>query len=327
MRTEGVHSAHSQQDFSSSSSYGDDAPDDGAAFDEASFNAVKRDSSSWAGAQPAKQGLYDPVNEHDSCGVGFVCQIKGKPSHKLVSDARQLLCAMTHRGATGADARDGDGAGVMTGIPHDFFKREAEREIGATLPEPGQYAVGNVFFNPVDYAKLEEQKATFAKIAVELGLRVLGWRAVPVDNTILGPASKSREPAILQPFVVLHSHYGDGPKPSSNPFDSKRLERQLYVLRKHATHTMFVDFNMTLRLDCMLKCLCSPSRVCKVVLPNGSTSVPCPRRTSCTRASSRPRKCTTTTTTSITSCMRRTLPSSTPVSRPIRSRAGTEPSP
>ncbi|KAH7107808.1 NADPH-dependent glutamate synthase [Auriculariales sp. MPI-PUGE-AT-0066] len=212
-------------------------------FDHVSFDAVARDEASWAGAAPAKQGLYDPENEHDACGVGFVCQIKGKPSHKLISDARQLLCAMTHRGATGADARDGDGAGVMTGIPHHFFQREAEREINATLPEPGQYAVGNVFFNPTDAPTLEAQKQAFSKIATDLGLRVLGWRTVPTDNTILGPASKSREPAILQPFVVLHSHFGDSTVSDGKPsdFDTKRFERQLYVLRKHATHTMFVD--------------------------------------------------------------------------------------
>ena len=99
----------------------------------AGFSAVKRDPESWAGAAPANQGLYLNENDKDSCGVGFICHIKGDDSHKIVSDARQLLCAMTHRGATGADSRDGDGAGVMTGIPHQFFKREAEREIGCDV--------------------------------------------------------------------------------------------------------------------------------------------------------------------------------------------------
>src|ERR1700761_7836362 len=103
----------------------------------ATFESVIRNPDSWAGAAPANQGLYDNDNDKDSCGVGFLCQIKGEPSHKIVSDARQLLCAMTHRGATGADSRDGDGAGVMTGIPHRFFKREIETDLGCTLPEPG----------------------------------------------------------------------------------------------------------------------------------------------------------------------------------------------
>jgi len=204
------------------------------------FNAVERDPASWAGSMPANQGLYLNENEKDSCGVGFICHIKGEPSHKIVSDARQLLCAMTHRGATGADSRDGDGAGVMTAIPHHFFKREAERDIGCTLPEPGEYAVGNVFFKANDPVQLQSHQAIFSKIAIDLGLRVLGWREVPTDGTILGPAASSKEPAILQPFVVLRAHYGDGSISQGGTFDAKRFECQLYVLRKHATHSMFV---------------------------------------------------------------------------------------
>jgi len=219
------------------------------------FDSVKRDPESWAGALPANQGLYDNENDRDSCGVGFICHIKGSPSHKIVSDARQLLCAMTHRGATGADSRDGDGAGVMTGIPHGFFKREAERDIGCVLPEPGKYAVGNVFFNPNDESQVESQKATFAQIAKTLGLRVLGWRAVPTDGSILGPASKSKEPAIFQPFVVLRTNYGDGSRSQDGPFDERHFERQLYVLRKHATHTMFVDLIMSEFVNHDAECL------------------------------------------------------------------------
>lgn len=206
------------------------------------FNAVERDPASWAGALPADQGLYSNKNEKDSCGVGFICHIKGEPSHKIVSDARQLLCAMTHRGATGADSRDGDGAGVMTAIPHDFFKREAERDIDCILPDSGEYAVGNVFFKPNDPVQLQTQQAIFTKIAIDLGLRVLGWREVPTDGTILGPAASSKEPIILQPFVVLRAHYGDSSTSQSGTFDAKHFERQLYVLRKHATHSMFVVF-------------------------------------------------------------------------------------
>ncbi|KAI0797625.1 hypothetical protein C8Q75DRAFT_739017 [Abortiporus biennis] len=145
---------------------------------------------------------------------------------------------MTHRGATGADSRDGDGAGVMTGIPHLFFKREAERDIGCELPEPGQYAVGNVFFKPNDPVGLQKQQAVFAKIAGDFGLRVLGWREVPTDGSILGPAAASKEPVILQPFVVLQSSYGEGTRSRNGPFDATYFERQLYVLRKHATHSI-----------------------------------------------------------------------------------------
>ncbi|THH29646.1 hypothetical protein EUX98_g4541 [Antrodiella citrinella] len=205
---------------------------------ENGFHAVERDPSSWAGAMPANQGLYQNELEKDACGVGFICHIKGEDSHKIVSDARQLLCAMTHRGATGADSRDGDGAGVMTGIPHLFFKREAERDIGCELPEPGQYAVGNLFFKPNDPVGLQKQQVVFSKVASDLGLRVLGWREVPTDGTILGPAAASKEPLILQPFVVLRSAYGDGHASRGGVFDAKQFESQLYVLRKHATHSI-----------------------------------------------------------------------------------------
>lgn len=202
------------------------------------FDEVERDPESWCGALPASQGLYQNEYERDSCGVGLICHIKGDESHKIVSDARQLLCAMTHRGATGADSRDGDGAGVMTGIPHHFFKREAERDLGCTLPGPQEYAVGNVFFKPNDPVLLQKQQAVFSKIASDNGLRVLGWREVPTDGTILGPAASSKEPTILQPFVVLRAHYGDGNASQGGAFDDKRFERQLYVLRKYATHVM-----------------------------------------------------------------------------------------
>ncbi|KAF7322595.1 Glutamate synthase [Mycena chlorophos] len=204
----------------------------------ASFSAIERDPNSWAETLPANQGLYSNENEKDSCGVGFICHVKGKPTHKIVSDARQLLCAMTHRGATGADSRDGDGAGVMTAIPHAFFKREAERDIGCVLPEPGEYASGNIFFKRNDPVLLQSHQAIFTKIAADLGMRVLGWREVPTDGTILGPAASSREPVIYQPFIVLKDNYGDGNSSQGGPFDATRFERQLYVLRKHATHSI-----------------------------------------------------------------------------------------
>ncbi|KAB5582623.1 putative glutamate synthase [Coniochaeta sp. 2T2.1] len=197
-------------------------------------------NGSWAGALPVKQGLYDPSLEKDACGVGFACHIKGKPSHKIVSDARNLLCNMTHRGAVGSDARDGDGAGVMTSIPHKFFIKNFAREVGVELPPLGQYAVGNLFFKP-DQETLQESKRQLEDIAESLGLRVLGWRELPVDSTLLGPAAKSREPIILQPFVVLQSQYGAGNAPENTDpetFPERHFERQLYVLRKRATHTI-----------------------------------------------------------------------------------------
>ncbi|APA13519.1 hypothetical protein SS1G_07849 [Sclerotinia sclerotiorum 1980 UF-70] len=186
-------------------------------------------NDSWAGALPVKQGLYDPSLEKDACGVGFACNIKGKPSHKIVSD-----------GAVGSDARDGDGAGVMTSIPHKFFIKNFERETDIKLPPLGQYAVGNLFFKP-DEETLQESKKQLEEISESLGLRVLGWREPPKDSTLLGPAAASREPIILQPFVVLASAYGPGNSPETTDpelFDEKHFERQLFVLRKRATHTI-----------------------------------------------------------------------------------------
>ncbi|PGH06352.1 hypothetical protein AJ80_08186 [Polytolypa hystricis UAMH7299] len=194
----------------------------------------------WAEALPQRQGLYDPELEKDACGVGFTAHIKGKVSHKIVSDARNLLCNMTHRGAVGSDARDGDGAGVMTSIPHKFFVKHFARDAGVELPPLGQYAAGNLFFKP-DSEALKESIATFEDLAQSLGLRVLGWREVPHDSTLLGPAALSREPLTIQPFVVLHSAYGDGNKPETTDpekFDERYFERQLYVLRKRATHVL-----------------------------------------------------------------------------------------
>lgn len=147
---------------------------------------------------------------------------------------------MTHRGAVGSDARDGDGAGVMTSIPHKFFIKNFEREQGIQLPELGKYAVGNVFFKPEEEA-LKDTLAQFEDIADSLDLRVLGWREVPKDSTLLGPAASSREPIILQPFVVLKSVYGSGkelPADFDEKYDEQTFERQLYVLRKRATHVI-----------------------------------------------------------------------------------------
>ena len=101
------------------------------------------ENRSWASALPVRQGLYDPDYEKDACGVGFAAHIKGVASHKIISDAQSLLCNMTHRGAVGSDARDGDGAGVMTSIPHKFFVKNFARETGIDLPPQ---VIGNLHF-------------------------------------------------------------------------------------------------------------------------------------------------------------------------------------
>ncbi|AMD19597.1 HCL554Wp [Eremothecium sinecaudum] len=192
---------------------------------------------SWANAMPGKQGLYDPEYEKDACGVGFVANINGSASHKIVSDAKYLLCNMTHRGAVSTDG-NGDGAGILVGIPHEFMQREFKMDLGVEVPPKHQYAVGNVFFKKgEDEISLRESKGTFENIAESLGLKVLGWRGVPHDSSILGSVALSREPIVLQPLVVFRELYEAAPV-SDEEFTEKyevKFRTQLYILRKQTS--------------------------------------------------------------------------------------------
>ena len=190
--------------------------------------------SSWAGALPAAQGLYDPEYEKDACGVGFIAHIKGAPSHSIVSQGKSILCNMTHRGAVGADSRDGDGAGILTGIPHDFFAKDVKAQFGVILPPPGQYAVGNVFMNR-DPTIFRDSQTKFVELAHQLGLAILCWRTVARNNSILGPVASSKEPLIVQPFITTAANVSTRP---STEFDEIGFERQLYLLRKRSTHAI-----------------------------------------------------------------------------------------
>ncbi len=195
------------------------------------------ENKSWASSLPVAKGLYNPELEKDACGVGFTCHLKGVPSHKIVSDAKSLLCNMTHRGGE-LNPQDGDGAGLLSSIPHKFLKREFQYYCNVELPAKGQYGVGNVFFKKDD-AVFEKSKKTFESIADSLGLKVLGWREVPHDSSILGAAALSREPYILQPAVVYKEIWGQ--EVSDDEFDSKYrkdFEKRLFILRKQASHTI-----------------------------------------------------------------------------------------
>src|SRR6187551_1229227 len=132
---------------------------------------------------PVARGLYDPALDKDSCGVGFIADIKGRKSHQTVDDALTILVNLEHRGAVGADPRAGDGAGILVQIPHPFFQRKAT-ELGFKLPEPGQYAVGSLFM-PRDAAWRKIIQSVYAKEVKDEGLTVLGWRDVPTDNSSL----------------------------------------------------------------------------------------------------------------------------------------------
>jgi glutamate synthase (NADPH/NADH) large chain len=174
----------------------------------------------FASGLPQAEGLYDPALEKDSCGVGFIADIKGRKSHQIVEDGLTILLNLEHRGAVGADPRAGDGAGILVQIPHRFFAREADR-LGFSLPEPGQYAAGFLFM-PHDAALREMIKEFYAEEIAREGMTLLGWREVPKDNSSLGWSVKPTEPFHVQVFI--------GRGASTRTDDD--FERRLYVLRK-----------------------------------------------------------------------------------------------
>src|SRR5215510_11035455 len=141
---------------------------------------------------PPKQGLYDPAFEHESCGVGFLVNINGTKSHKIVQDALRILVNLNHRGACGCEANTGDGAGILMQTPHAFLQNVA-RESGVSLPSPGEYGVGMIYLSR-EAAERAECEKIFEQIIAEEGQRVLGWRTVPTNNASLGETAKAGEP-------------------------------------------------------------------------------------------------------------------------------------
>ncbi|HEY2720161.1 MAG TPA: glutamate synthase central domain-containing protein, partial [Chitinophagaceae bacterium] len=171
-------------------------------------------------------GLYHPSFEHDSCGIGFVANIKGHKSHQHIEDALTILENMEHRGACGCETNTGDGAGILIQIPHEFFFDESIR-IGFHLPSYGRYGVGMIFF-PRDLRLREECRDIFNRAAEKLRLEILGYRKVPVNAEGIGPTALSVEPEMEQVFIACPDHI-------SNPDD---FERKLFVLRNYAAHTI-----------------------------------------------------------------------------------------
>ncbi|GLU12011.1 hypothetical protein SLE2022_287200 [Rubroshorea leprosula] len=174
--------------------------------------------SSLSGVPEKPLGLYDPSFDKDSCGVGFVAELSGESSHKTIVDALEMLVRMSHRGACGCETNTGDGAGILTSIPHEFYL-EVTKDVGISLPPAGEYAVG-MFFLPTSDSRREESKNVFTKVAESLGHKVLGWRSVPTDNTGLGNSALQTEPVIEQVFIT--------PSPTSEA----DLEQQMYILRR-----------------------------------------------------------------------------------------------
>jgi glutamate synthase (NADPH/NADH) large chain len=178
---------------------------------------------------PQAQGLYDPRNEHDSCGIGFIANIKNRKSHEIVRQGIQILINLDHRGAVGADPLAGDGAGILLQLPDRFFRAEAET-LGFTLPAVGDYAVGMVFL-PRNPSGLDACINSIESTVKAEGQELLGWREVPVDNSYLGDSVKPIEPVIRQVFI------GRG----DNCADTDAFERKLFVVRKQAHHLVWDD--------------------------------------------------------------------------------------
>ena len=194
--------------------------------------------------RPAAEGLYDPSLEKDSCGVGFIANIKGKKSHQIVADALSILCNLEHRGAVGADPRFGDGAGILVQIPHRFFARKAA-EIGFQLPDPGEYAIGALFM-PREKAWRTVIKSIIAEQIKAEGLMLLGWRDVPIDNASLGESVKPTEPTHMQVFIGRN-----GTAKTEDEF-----ERKLYILRKSISQAIYQrrDRGMAGYYPCSMSC-------------------------------------------------------------------------
>jgi len=169
-------------------------------------------------------GLYNPSNERDACGVGFVAHIAGQKSHSIVSQGLKILENLDHRGAVGADPLMGDGAGILIQIPDDFYRAEMA-QLGIELPPPGEYGVGMIFLPKEHASRLACVQALERAVRAE-GQIVLGWRDVPVDGEMpMSPAVRAKEPVLRQIFI------GRGPE----LIVPDALERKLYVIRKTAS--------------------------------------------------------------------------------------------
>ncbi len=178
--------------------------------------------------RPGKQGLYDPAFEKDSCGVGFVAHIKGEPSHQIVLDADHILQRMVHRGGCGCEPTTGDGAGILTGMPHDFMVKVVREQFAETLPKLGQYAAGNLFL-PVDEKERAHCKQVVEQMIAEQGQRLIGWRDLPVDveGADVGPTARNSQPYMEQLFIA-----------AAEGMDDAAFERQLYIIRKRSTNLL-----------------------------------------------------------------------------------------
>lgn len=169
---------------------------------------------------PVSQGLYSPEQEHEACGIGMIANINGKQTHSIVQYAITILCNMEHRGGQSSDTSTGDGAGILTQIPHRFFQKQCEKE-NIYLPREGEYGVGMVFL-PKDHDTRMKSKEIFERIIAEEGQTFLGWRPVPINDSFVGKVAAKTKPTIRQLFIKVSEDIKE-------PLD---FERKLYIIRK-----------------------------------------------------------------------------------------------
>ena len=169
---------------------------------------------------PVSQGLYNPEQEHEACGIGMIANINGKQTHSIVQYAITILCNMEHRGGQSSDTSTGDGAGILTQIPHRFFQKQCEKE-NIFLPREGEYGVGMVFL-PKDHDTRMKSKDIFERIIAEEGQTFLGWRPVPINDSFVGKVAAKTKPTIRQVFIQVSEDI-------KTPLD---FERKLYIIRK-----------------------------------------------------------------------------------------------
>jgi glutamate synthase domain-containing protein 2/glutamate synthase domain-containing protein 1/glutamate synthase domain-containing protein 3 len=171
--------------------------------------------------RPGAQGLYNPQFEHDACGVGFVCQIKGQASHEIIDMSIEVLNNLDHRGACGCDPNTGDGAGILVSMPDKFLRRVCMEECGFLLPPKGDYAAATLFLPPSENERIQHE-ILLEKLINDYDMNLLGWRDVPVRSEVLGEVSRSSEPRIRQVFVGMKSSF----------YNRKDFERRLYLVRQ-----------------------------------------------------------------------------------------------
>ena len=184
---------------------------------------------------PEKTGLYDPSQEKDSCGVGFVANIKGQASHQIMLDAYHLNSRMDHRGGCGFEANTGDGAGILMALPKSFFRRVAKTEFDTNLHDTSQFAVGNIFLPQIDEER-DICRLVINQIIAEEGQNLIGWREVPINakGADVGPAALMAQPRIEQLFIA-----------AAAGLDKEEFERKLYVIRKRFSHRLRLDTSLT----------------------------------------------------------------------------------